>query len=76
MQDSIVQVLIVVGQIICLMDLKYPIMQKQQCTCGGADHATYSLPALHQLLHRVQRPLPVFLNILHLHVYKSEHTLV
>lgn len=35
-------------------------------TCGGADHAPHCLPALHQLLHRVQAPLPMLLNIFHL----------
>ena len=35
-------------------------------TCGGADHAPHRLPTLHQLLHRVQAPLPMLLNIFHL----------
>ena len=39
---------------------------KGELTCGGGNHASHCLPALHQLLHRVQTTLPVLLNILYL----------
>lgn len=43
------------------------MMRKRgELTCGGGNHAPHCLPALHQLLHRVQTTLPVLLDILHL----------